>query len=545
MEKKRKLSKIDFILLIILVLSYGCLSFFRLGALHNPNTFVTDTVVVLKMEKARPVGAIRYFTGHKMGHVEASISLDGKHFTVLEPIQASVFTWNDIEVGQNTQYIRFQIDSESYIGEIALLDEDFQIMPRKFYTSTTKKVLDEQNMVPKEISYLNSAYFDEIYFARTAYEYAKGLPAYEWVHPPLGKLLMAIPIALFEMSPFYYRFMGNIAGILMIPVFYILAKRMFGKTKYAFLAGILLCMDGFHFAHTRMATVDSFLVLFILLSFLFLYEYFLLKEVSFFSKMLRLGLCALFMSLAICVKWTGLFAAVALAILFFVFFFKNYIHHKKIDQEGKKTIGFCILFFVLFPIFLYLSLYLCFPNMQYYPTRNIKEIFEITLHMYFYHSSLQDPHPFYSSFYTWPLMLRPVWYYVREIGTMKSTISGFGNPVLWWCSTFSLFYLFYRCIRKDRNAFFLLIAYLCLVLPYVRISRGMFLYHYFPALPFAFLALVYLVYKVTERMKNNIFYLFILVLACFFFFYFFPIVSGMKMPIADLEQRKWLSSWHF
>ena len=75
-------------------------------------------------------------------------------------------------------------------------------------------MIDERHTVPKQISHLNSTYFDEIYFARTAYEYANGLPAYEWVHPPLGKLLMAIPIKLGKMAPFYYRFMGNVAGIL-------------------------------------------------------------------------------------------------------------------------------------------------------------------------------------------------------------------------------------------------------------------------------------------------------------------------------------------
>ena len=49
--------------------------------------------------------------------------------------------------------------------------------------------------------------------------------------------------------------------------------------------------------------------------------------------------------------------------------------------------------------------------------------------MFDYHAGLKEPHPFYSAWYTWPLMLKPVWYYVGYYGNLKATISGFGNPI--------------------------------------------------------------------------------------------------------------------
>lgn len=545
-DKKSKLKKIDFVFLIVITFFYACLSFYRLGSFSNPNTFVTDTDVLFMLDEVQEISKIRYFTGHKIENVKVSVSTDGKSYTYLEPIRdVFVFSWNDMRVEKQVKYIRLEIEKESYIGEIALYNSYDEMISLQTKNKQFQKLIDEQNTIPKEISYFNSTYFDEVYFARTAYEYANGLRAYEWVHPPLGKLLISFPIFLFQMAPFYYRLMGNIAGILMIPILYIFAKRMFQKTKYAVLASLFIAMDGFHFAHTRMATVDSFLVLFVLLSFLFMYEYFLLKDASFLSKIIRLFCSSLFMSLAICVKWTGCFAAFALAILFFIHFFRNYLQNKQVKVEGKKILGFCILFFVFLPILLYIAFYLCFPNMEYYQTRNIKEIFGITSHMYDYHSTLKEVHPFYSSFYTWPFMLKPVWYYVKVIGVTKSTISGFGNPILWWFSTISLVYLFYKCFKKDKNALFLFIIYLCMFLPYFRINRGMFLYHYFPLLPFTFLSLVYLIVAITEKVKNNYFYFFVLVLVCFFFFYFFPVVSGVKIEVEDLEQRKWISSWHF
>src|SRR5438105_2798603 len=43
----------------------------------------------------------------------------------------------------------------------------------------------------------NEQIFDEVYHARTAQEYLRGLEPYEWTHPPLGKLLIAIGVWMF------------------------------------------------------------------------------------------------------------------------------------------------------------------------------------------------------------------------------------------------------------------------------------------------------------------------------------------------------------
>ena len=62
--------------------------------------------------------------------------------------------------------------------------------------------------MPEYQSYLNSTYFDEIYHARTACENIEGVYPYEISHPPLGKLIIAIGIELFGMTPFGWRFSG-------------------------------------------------------------------------------------------------------------------------------------------------------------------------------------------------------------------------------------------------------------------------------------------------------------------------------------------------
>jgi predicted membrane-bound mannosyltransferase len=75
--------------------------------------------------------------------------------------------------------------------------------------------------------------------ARTAYEHIRGIYPYEITHPPLGKLILGLGIRLFGMTPFGWRFMGTLFGVLMLPILYCFLKNLFGKTAVS-VCGTLL-----------------------------------------------------------------------------------------------------------------------------------------------------------------------------------------------------------------------------------------------------------------------------------------------------------------
>ena len=165
-------------------------------------------------------------------------------------------------------------------------------------------------------------YFDEIYHGRTGYEHANAMHTYETTHPPLGKVFMSWCIDLWGMTPFAWRFAGALAGVLMIPAIYLLAMQLMHSTKWAALCALLLASDCMHFTQTRIATIDSFPVLFMMLMFLFMARY---MKMSFYHQRLRdtfvpLALSGFFMGLAIASKWIGCYGAVGLAVLFFALF---------------------------------------------------------------------------------------------------------------------------------------------------------------------------------------------------------------------------------
>ena len=127
-------------------------------------------------------------------------------------------------------------------------------------------LIDEPNTLDGEPGWFNSMYFDEIYHARTAYEHWTGMSPYETTHPPLGKVLMSWCVGLFGMTPFGWRFAGTLAGVLMLPGLYLIARLLFKKRRYAVLCCLMLALDTLHYTQTRLATIDSYVVLFLIWS---------------------------------------------------------------------------------------------------------------------------------------------------------------------------------------------------------------------------------------------------------------------------------------
>lgn len=554
-DNSRKLGKVDWLIIGIMVVVYSVISFINLGSFTNPQTFLefqySGEEASFTLAEAKEISHIRMYSGPEVGSYDIFISSDGNNYEQATTVtQNSVFAWNDFQIDKSFQYLKIISKNEgSYVGEIQLYDNYGNKVELTAESETAKLLIDEKDSVPATISYLNSTYFDEIYFARSAYEYIHGIPTVEWVHPPLGKLIMAIPVLLFGMSTFAYRLMGNIAGILMIPVIYSLAKNIFKNRKWAILAGLLMMFDCFHFAQTRMGTVDSFLVLFIMLSALFMYKYIVLEnDAKLKTKLGNLFLSGLFIGCAIATKWTGLYAGLALAIVFFAnMIYRNVGKHKEKDKDLGKIILACFVFFVGIPLLIYVLSYLLFPVVYPGKVEGISGLIKQTQDMYTYHSTLEATHPFTSEWYTWPAMIKPVWYYVGYFGgDMKGTIVGIGNPAIWWFGIIaSIFVLIMALLRRKREDWFILVFILATWLPYVFIGRIMFMYHYFPTLPFIMLAIVALIKFITEKIRNNSVYLFYVGVVILLFTYFYPVISGMITSDKYIETIRWLSTWYF
>lgn len=544
-KETEKMTKLDYIIIILIMFLYGILSFINLGSNENPQTFQhleQDDAIIIELEREEDLIRTKYFSGDLAGEFAIYSSLDNINYNFVTMVSSEgAFAWNENRIPTRAKYLKILSITESSLGEMAIYNNAKErVSIKKVLLENNgeiiKKLTDEKQVVPEQISYLNSTYFDEIYFARTAYNYMNGMDAYEWTHPPLGKMLQAIPLLIFnKMTPFLYRLMGNVAGILMIYVVYLLGKLLFKKTKWAIFSALLLCFETMHFAQTRMGTVDSFLALFIILS-----VYFMLRYVTENKPKRSLALSGLFFGLSICVKWTGFLAGLALALIYFIDFFKNKKKLNKIVVNG-------FIFFVIIPVIIYIGIYLIYPKNSINYTSNLKSIIEQTEQMHSYHSELKDDHFFSSPWYSWPISYKPVWYYSEQItAKTKGSISGVGNLVIWITAIIAILYLIYKAVKsKNILIFYLLITILSLWLPYIFIGRVMFLYHYFPVTLFLIPAIVYFFKDIEEKTNKKFIVPIYLFLVMIFFIIYYPVISGLPMKNSYFETVKLFSSWYF
>ena len=144
-------------------------------------------------------------------------------------------------------------------------------------------------------------------------------------------------------------------------------------------------------------------------------------------------------------------------------------------------------------------------------------------------------------------MARPIWYYSASFtnGT-EAGISAFGNPLVWWFGIISTVFCAVTAVKnKDKKAIFLLIAYAANFLPWAAVERTMFIYHYFPSVPFIVLMNGYTMmkfYQKNNKAKWGIIAYGICTILLFVLFY--PVLTGIPTnPDFVSTFLRWLPGW--
>ena len=120
-------------------------------------------------------------------------------------------------------------------------------------------------------------------------------------------------------------------------------------------------------------------------------------------------------------------------------------------------------------------------------------LLDLTRGMYNYHNDLRATHAAASPWWAWPANLKPVWFYQEGFagGTVAAIYDG-GNLVAWWLSIPALAFVAWQAFRRRSLALAMVgIMFASLWLPWARIDRATFQYHYYTELPFVLLALAY------------------------------------------------------
>ncbi|MDR1638215.1 MAG: phospholipid carrier-dependent glycosyltransferase [Clostridiales bacterium] len=567
--------------LAILIAAYSLIAFINLGDTKAPQTAWApenkqEFTISLNGGQPATIKKVSYMQGarHDKTFEIWGAGADGSLELLKEMTSDNVFFWtiSDVDWNQSQLLIRstsddLMVQELSFSGSgntpiaVEIIEESGVYSEMDPLISSDPAFLfDEQDLVPESRTYMNSTIFDEIYHARTAYEFVHKLKVYEWTHPPLGKAFIALSIKIFGMTPFGWRFAGTFFGILMIPAIYLLARKMFHEHHWALLAAFLFTFDFMHFVQTRISTIDVFVTFFIILMYFFMFMHvstnMLESRPAFLKSLFWLFLCGSSMGLAVASKWQGAYAMAGLPIIFFHHLLGRWKEYRNRDafsntnfnvrlfpQRAAITLFLCLFFFILVPLAIYALSYIPFLRAQ--GATGISAIIKNQKDMFGYHSKLESTHSFSSRWFEWPVMIRPIYYYSGTLSNgLRSGISSFGNPAVWWTGIAALL----CCVRLQSKRYsktllFLFIAYASQFLPWALISRTTYIYHYFPSVPFVVMLIIYALKEgICPKWPKAALVLAIASLVLFVAFY--PVLSGLPIPMPYVDAAlKWFPTW--
>ncbi len=172
---------------------------------------------------------------------------------------------------------------------------------------------------------------------------------------------------------------------------------------------------------------------------------------------------------------------------------------------------------------------------------------EMQSQMFGYHFGLQAGHPAASPWWSWPLDLKPVWFYSHSYdGRELAVIYNGGNPILFWAGIPAIVWCAVQAWRRRSLGLVLIVAAFAFqYLPWTRIERATFHYHYFTAVLVAMIAVAYVVDEGLRSWSYRSLAIAFLVAAVVAGLLIFPLGSALAMPDWYINAARALAPWNY
>lgn len=362
--------------------------------------------------------------------------------------------------------------------------------------------------------------FDEVYHARSALEYVQGRSPTDWVHPPLAKLLIGVGVWAGGYHPSAFRLPSAVAGILLAPTFYLLARRLLATERAALLATAVLLTDGVYLVQSRMAMTNVFAVLFQVAAAFFVLDA-IRRPIVPAGRALSAGL---FLGLALSTRWTSLWAGAFLAAVVLA------VRGRRLWRGRELALA------ALAGLVLPCVLYVCSYAPWMLQGHDLGDVLQTQHAIWRYHADLRAEHPYFSAWYTWPWLYRPTWYFFAKSGASARAIIAVGNPALWWAAVpVTVWALVAGARGRDGRLLFSALGFCALYLPWAVSPRQLNFSHYlFEALPYACLSLGVLLDRAWDGARAALARGYVL-LALLLFVAAYPVLTAIPLPAALLD----------
>ena len=424
------------------------------------------------------------------------------------------------------------------------------------------------------------------------------------VHPPLGKWLIGLGMLAFgPENPVGWRISTAIVGIIAVVLIMLIAKRLFGSTLLATIAGLLFAIDGNAIVMSRISLLDNFLMFFVLLGFgaiLLDRQWSSTRLALWISRREKRGRASdwgpamwwrpwliaagVALGAATAVKWNGLYFLAAFAVYTLV-----------VDALARRRAGVRFWatgtifkqaptsFLLIVPIaaLVYLASWTgwflsdsgynrdwaeqpgnAWTGALAWVPLPLQSLWHFESSVYGYHVGETRPHPYQANPLGWLLMIRPtsMWYLGSETGENGCTanlcgasITGIANPLIWWAATAAAIYLVYRLVRfREWRVGLVLLGLGAGYLPWLLyLNRTVFQFYTIAFQPYLILALTLVIgillgsandpsWRRVSGLRVVGVYLGVAVAVSIFFW---PLWTGIQLPYEFLAAHWWLPTW--
>ena len=339
--------------------------------------------------------------------------------------------------------------------------------------------------------------FDEVHYvpaARQMLELVMPQPMLNPMHPPLAKQLIALSIWSFGDNPLGWRYPGVLFGALAVVAIYLCALALFAAQGSAIAAALIAFFDQMLFVESRIAMLDIFALAFGLFAIAAFLHGFRNERPHVWFALSGAGF-----GLSAACKWSGLFplatAIVIVAAIRLMQSWRTEFADGSADDWYRpdlwpdfRTWHFAACF-ALIPALVYLVTFV--PVFGLSPS----ELFEAQRRIFSDNTTTAIAgHTYMSSWPSWPLLVRPVWFLFDKIGDDRiAAVVFLGNPLVLWPALLAIAVCLRDWIVTRRGVPFLILAfYVGPYLAWALLPRTLgFLYYYLPSATFASVALVY------------------------------------------------------
>ena len=375
--------------------------------------------------------------------------------------------------------------------------------------------------------------FDEVHYVPAARILWSLQQPWNVEHPLLGKTLIGLGIALFGDNALGWRAMSTLAGTATVLGLFAIAWLLFGRLRTAVLASVFAILNITLFVQARIAMLDGFMAA-LLVGAVAAMLWSMRGHDRQVTRRWLLG--SILLGLAAGVKWVAI-PYIGLAGLGFLLAKRP---HRWPGLErvpalailgGASAVAYLLTFA---PAFFYAQ-----------NPMTLGHLLPFQLQMFREQTQVLPAHTYQSAWWSWPLLLRPIWYLYEPVDGAQRGILLLGNPAVMWGGLIAVAACLWAWIR-ERSWALGGVAALWLggwgMWALIPKSLGFFYYYYVPSLwlPLAIAA----AFDRYGRDKYMYWDEAAVALAGGLFLYFYPIVSAQPLsgPQA-FEHWMWFKSW--